>query len=390
MTREDLHTQAIAGFRERFGYEPQALGYAPGRVELLGNHTDYNEGFVLTSAIDRAVAVAGAPREAPEARLSSAEFGDVRFDPRHPVSVPDAKWADYVLGIVDQLQKSGATVEGFDAYLTSSVPGGAGVSSSAAVLVGTAQLLLALYPHVIGMDAMGLARLCRAAENDFVGAPVGILDQFSSVFGRGGHALFLDCRTLQWKAVSLPSDQCRILIADSGVKHALAAGGGYSERRAQCEEAARILTDGRSDKLRDVTWEALEARAETLDPVLLKRARHIVGENRRVEWGVTALESGNLAAFGEMVSNTHESCRDLFENSCPEVDCLVELAQGHTGVWGAKLTGGGWGGCAVILHTPEVTDSLCAVLTEGYTQKFGKAPTLIPTYAAPGAEAVLL
>ncbi len=388
MTQQALFQQAKEGFRARFGYAPHALGYAPGRVELLGNHTDYNEGFVLTAAIDRAVVVAGALREVPEARLVSESFGEIRFDPSRPESQPDAKWADYFLGVVDQLNKAGARIGGFDAFLTSSVPGGAGVSSSAAVLVGAAQLLLSLYPHVIGMDAMGLARLCRAAENEFVGAPVGILDQFSSLFGREGHALFLDCRTYAWKAVALPSERCRILIADTGVKHALASGGGYTERRAQCEEAARTLTEGTSDKLRDVTWEILEARASELDPVLLKRARHIVGENKRVEWGIEALRSGNLGAFGEMVSNTHESCRDLFENSCPEVDNLVETAQKHSGVWGAKLTGGGWGGCAVIFHTPEVEASLCAALTENFSQKFGHAPTLIPTYAAPGAEAV--
>jgi galactokinase len=390
MIQGRLQERATEGFAARFGHRPEAVGLAPGRVELLGNHTDYNEGFVLTAAIDRAVAVAGAVREAPEARLVSESFGEVVFDPAHPTSQPGATWADYSVGVVDQLRKIGAKVEGFDAYLVSSVPGGAGVSSSAAVLVATAQLLLALYPHAIGMDAMGIAALCRAAENEFVGAPVGILDQFSSVFGRAGHALFLDCRTLSWKAVALPGERCRILIADTGVKHALAAGGGYAERRAQCEEAARVLTSGASDKLRDVSWELLEERARELDPTLLKRARHIVGENRRVEMGVAALEAGSLATFGEMLINTHESCRDLFENSCPEVDCLVETALTQPGVWGAKLTGGGWGGCAVILHTPEAEDALCAALMETFEKKFGHAPTLIPTVAGPGAQASLV
>ena len=309
------------------------------------------------------------------------------FDPASPETQPDALWADYVLGVVDELNKAGASVGGFDAYLTSSVPGGAGVSSSAAVLVGTCELLLALYPNALGMSPMAIAKLCRAAENHFVGAPVGILDQFSSVFGREGHALFLDCRSLDWKAVALPSDRCRILIADSGVKHALAAGGGYTERRAQCEEAARILTEGQSDKLRDVSRELLEERGASLPAELHRRARHIVGENWRVQLGAEALEAGNLAAFGEAVNNTHESCRTLFENSCPEVDALVETAQEHPGVWGAKLTGGGWGGCAVILHTPEATESLCAALTDGYFARFGKSPNLLPTLAGPGADA---
>ena len=385
-TRDALIERAAGGFRARFGREPHAVGYAPGRVELLGNHTDYNEGFVLTAAIDRAVAVAGAVREAPEARVVSEERGEARFDPRAPESNPESLWADYILGVVDQMGKSGIEIGGFDAYLSSSVPGGAGVSSSAAVLVGVAELLLALYPNVLSIDPMGIARLCRAAENHFVGAPVGILDQFSSVFGQSGHALFLDCRSLAWKAVALPSERCRILIADSGVKHALASGGGYAERRAQCEEAARLLTDGASDKLRDVSRELLEERGGSLPSELHRRARHIVGENWRVELGVAALEAGNLAAFGETVSNTHESCRTLFENSCPEVDALVEISQAHPGVWGAKLTGGGWGGCAVIFHTPEAQEDLCAALTDGYRSRFGRAPGLIPTVAGPGAD----
>jgi galactokinase len=388
--QDELIRQAHAAFIEQFDYEPHSVAVAPGRVELLGNHTDYNEGFVLTSAIDRGIAIAGAAREVPQVRIASSDFGMVRFAPEKPVSDPNAKWADYVMGVVEELQQAGVTLGGFDASIVSTVPLGAGVSSSAALLLATAKICLALYPHVLDFDPMGIAKLARRAENNFVGAPVGLLDQFSSAFGKAGHALFLDCRSLEWRAVPLPSDKIAILIADSGVKHALAAGGGYTERRAQCEEAARILTEGASDKLRDVSRELLEEKATTLDPILERRARHIVYENWRVQMGAEALEAGNWAAFGETVSNTHESCRRFFENSCPEVDTLVEIAQSQSGVYGAKLTGGGWGGCAVILHDPAVTDALCDALTVGYEKQYSKRPGLIPTVASSGAESFRL
>ncbi|MBC8104570.1 MAG: galactokinase [Cytophagales bacterium] len=391
MDRSELIEEARVAFVSRFGHEPEVVGVAPGRVELLGNHTDYNEGFVLTSAIDRGIAIAGCAREVPSARVTSLDQeGTVTFDPSAPSKDPNATWSDYVKGVVDELNKAGATIGGFDALIASNVPSGAGVSSSAALEVATAQLVLSLYPHRLMVDAMGLAKLCQRAENNFVGAPVGVLDQFSSIFGQAGHALFLDCRTLEHRTVRLPADRARILIADSGVKHALALGGGYRERRAQCEEAARWFAarypnDG-IKTLRDVTPEMLEASEGKLEATLAKRARHIVYENMRVKMGAEALQGGNIAAFGEMMSNTHESIRRFFENSAPEVDALVEIAQEQRGVYGAKLSGGGWGGSAVILHEPDITEDLCAALADGYRQRFDRDATLLPTVAAQGAE----
>jgi galactokinase len=369
-----------------------ACGIAPGRVELLGNHTDYNEGFVLPAAIDRGIAIAGSPRETPRARVASTAYENTAtFDPSAPDKDPEAAWANYVKGVVDEFNKAGLTVGGFDAAVASSVPTGAGVSSSAALLVSTARLLLAIHHNEFGVDPMELAKLCRRAENNFVGAPVGLLDQFSSVFGKAGHALFLDCRTLEHRAVRLPAEEAAILIADSGVKHDLADGGGYKERRAQCEAAAAWFAERTKEPikaLRDVSPEMLEEYASQMDATLEKRARHIVYENKRVQLGAEALEGGHIQAFGEAMSNTHESCRRFFENSCDEVDVLVETAQSQSGVYGAKLTGGGWGGCAVILHHPEVAESLSASLTEAYQAKYGKAPVLLQTVAAQGAESV--
>lgn len=391
--RNALIDAARAAFVERFGYAPQACGIAPGRVELLGNHTDYNEGLVLPAAIDRGIAIAGSMREGPQSRLASGQFeGFVTFDAANPEHDPKAKWADYPKGVVSELNKAGGEIGNFDAIIISNIPSGAGVSSSAALLVSTANLLMTLYPNLRFMDDMELAKLCRRAENNFVGAPVGLLDQFASVFGRAGHALFLDCRSLEHRAVRLPQEEAAILIADTGVKHTLAAGGGYTERRAQCEAAAAWFAQqtGQPIKtLRDVDPKMLEEYADDIDPLLGKRARHIVYENVRVEMGAAALEAGNLPTFGEMLSNTHVSCRRFFENSCDEVDSLVEIAERQEGVYGAKLTGGGWGGCAVILHHPGASEPLSAALTKEYAARFGKAPILLPTVAAQGAEAVL-
>ncbi|MDX1933910.1 MAG: galactokinase [Capsulimonadales bacterium] len=396
MYRNELIEAARVAFIDRFGYPPQACGVAPGRVELLGNHTDYNEGFVLPAAIDRGIAIAGSPREVPHARIASTQYeGVVSFDPAQPERTPEAAWTHYVKGVVDELNKTGATVGSFDAIAVSSVPVGAGVSSSAALLVATAQLLLTLYPHPLLIHAMELAKLCRRAENEFVGAPVGLLDQFSSLFGEEGHALFLDCRTLEHRRVRLPASDAAILIADTGVKHDLAAGGGYRERRAQCEAAAAwfaVRTGKPIRTLRDVTPELLEELASELDATLEKRARHIVYENKRVRMAAAALEAGNISAFGEMMSHTHESCRRFFENSSEEIDALVEIAQRQPGVYGGKLTGGGWGGCAVILHHPDVTDSLKDALTREYSVRFNtdvaSRLSLLTTVASQGAEAV--
>jgi galactokinase len=392
MDRNELIEEARAAFVAKFGAEPETAGVAPGRVELLGNHTDYNEGFVLTAAIDRGIAIAGCAREVPRSRVFSTGQPNVAtFDPAALDHDPDNHWADYVKGVVEELNIVGANVGGFDAAAATNIPQGAGVSSSAALLVSTAQFLLSLYPHPVSIDAMALAQLCRRAENNFVGAPVGLLDQFSSVFGAAGHALFLDCRTLAHRSVRLPADKAAILIADSGTKHALAAGGGYTERRAQCEAGAAWFAERTGVKitaLRDVTPEMLEAHASEMDPIIEKRVRHIVYENMRVELGAQALEAGNLIAFGETVNNTHESCRRFFENSVPEIDTLVEIAQGQPGVYGAKISGGGWGGCAVVIHEPGALDSLSEALRKGYHDRFGKEVGLLPTVAAQGAESV--
>nr|WP_309691088.1 galactokinase [Armatimonas sp.] len=393
MTREQVIEAARAAFLAHYGVAPTAVGVAPGRVELLGNHTDYNEGFVLTAAVDYVTAIAGAHSERPLTHLaSSADFPEATFDPTAmEKSTGEDRWANYLKGIIDELQKTGTPVGKFAGFVVSSVPDGSGLSSSAALLVAAARLLTTLWPDPLADSPMELAKLARRAENGkFVGAPVGLLDQFSSACGLAGNALFLDCRSFAWRAVPLPSDKAGILIANTNVKHELAAGGGYSERHGQCLQAARQLL-GRGDaKLRDVTPALLESKGIGLNPVLKQRAHHIVYENARVEKAAEALERGDLAEVGRLMKQSHESCRRYFENSCDEVDLLVEVASALPGVYGAKLTGGGWGGSAVILHDPTVIENLKTALTESYTAKFGKAPTLLTTTAAQGAEGIAL
>ena len=391
LTREQVIEAAQATFLAHYGLAPTAVGVAPGRVELLGNHTDYNEGFVLTAAVDYVTAIAGAHSQRPLTPIAtSAGFPEATFDP-HAMekSAGEDRWANYLKGIIDELQKTGCPVGNFAAFVTSSVPDGSGLSSSAALLVAAARLLTTLWPDPIAADPMELAKLARRAENGrFVGAPVGLLDQFSSACGLAGHALFLDCRSFTWKAVPLPAEKAGILLANTNVKHELAAGGGYSERHGQCMQAARQLV-GRGDaKLRDVTPALLESKGIGLDPVLKQRAHHIVYENVRVEKAAEALEQGDLFEVGRLMKQSHESCKRYFENSCTEVDFIVELACNQPGIYGAKLTGGGWGGSAVILHDPaeDITEALNAALIKGYTEQFGAAPTLLATTAAQGAE----
>ena len=393
MTREQVTEAACAAFLAHYGVAPTAVGVAPGRVELLGNHTDYNDGFVLTAAVDYVTAIAGAPSERPLTQLAtSASFPEAAFDPATmEKSAGEDRWANYIKGIVDELQKAGCPVGKFAGFVSSSVPDGSGLSSSAALLIAAARLLTTLWPDPLAESPMELAKLARRAENGrFIGAPVGLLDQFSSACGQAGHALFLDCRSFAWKAVPLPSNKAGILIANTNVKHELAAGGGYSERHGQCMQAARQLLGRGDGKLRDVTPALLESKGIGLDPVLKQRAHHIVYENARVEKAVEALEQGDLFEVGKLMKQSHESCRRYFENSCPEVDLLVELACAQPGVYGAKLTGGGWGGSAVILHDLTITEDLKVALTDGYTATFGTTPTLLTTTAAQGAEGIRL
>ena len=354
---------------------------APGRVELLGNHTDYNEGWVLSAAINHAVLARGSAQPGRDVSIRSAfSSGPVKIglDNLKPLE-GDAGWANYSLGVVDCLQAEGFTINGFSAEFESDLPAGAGLSSSAALEVSTARLLMKLFNLEIA--PMHLAKLCRRAENDFVGVQCGLLDQVSSIFGRSGHAIYLDCREETVETVPMaPATQ--LLVFQSGVDHRL-VGGEYNERRLQCFAAASALG---KRALRDVTGAELEAARAQLDPLVYRRAAHVVGENERVLAGVDCLRAGDSLAFGELMFASHESSRVNFENSTPELDALVELARDEPGVLGSRLTGGGFGGATISLVSREHAAGIAANLAKRYTARTGNRGQAYLCEAADGAQ----
>jgi galactokinase len=319
------------------------IAHAPGRVELLGNHTDYNEGLVLSAAIDRGVTVHGGPREDGRVVLAS-----LSLEKRVDVPMADfdkqeeESWANYPLGVVRVFGNRGYAMGGFAMEIVGDLPIGAGLSSSAALEVATATFLKKLFRWQI--EPLQLAKLCRQAENEFVGVNCGLLDQVSSVFGKRNCAIFLDCREETVERVPFPGNVA-LLITHSGVKHAL-VGGEYNERREQCFSAARKMG---ARALRDVTSAELEAARGKLSALEYRRAAHVVGEIERVSQGVEFLRSANARGFGELMFASHESSRTNFENSTAELDALVHIARSEESVYGSRLTGGGFGGATVSL-----------------------------------------
>ena len=321
-----------------------ASGYAPGRVELLGNHTDYNQGVVLAAANDRGLTVTGIRRDDDVIQLTSKLIGasvTASLSDLHPLT--QDRWANYALGVVEQFRTAGHKIGGFAADVSGDVPAGAGLSSSAAFEVATADFVMAL--HDLRIDPLAVAKLCQRAENDFVGVQSGLLDQATSVFGRADHVVYLDCRSDEIRTIPLPAGLAMV-IAQSRGKHDLLASL-YNQRRAECAAAARALG---VTSLREVTPAQLDVASPELDPLLRRRAAHIVGENDRVFRAVDILESrGKPDEFGALMNASHESSRANFENSTADLDRLVEIAQSLPGVFGSRLTGGGFGGGTVTL-----------------------------------------
>ena len=339
--------------------------YAPGRVELLGNHTDYNEGVVLSAAIDRGVTLTGERTGSSRVALCSATLG-LTFEADADALAPshENEWANYLLGVLDVFQKNGLPVGGFSAEIQSNLPLGAGLSSSAALEVSTAMLLQKLFG--LNLDRLTIAKLCRRAENEFVGVNCGLLDQVSSAFGKAGHAIFLDCRNETVETTPFP-DGVELLITQCGVPHRL-SGGEYNERRLQCFDAAARLG---AKALRDVTSAQLEAGKATLPELSYRRAAHVVGENERVLCGIELLRCGDVKGFGSLMFASHESSRHNFENSTPELDALVEIAQTLPGVLGSRLTGGGFGGATVTLLERDKAQAVKEALVAKYQERTG-------------------
>ncbi|MBE3576745.1 MAG: galactokinase [Limnochordales bacterium] len=372
--RHERLTCLYEEFHRRFGDAPAAdfpirAVRAPGRVNLIGEHTDYNGGFVLPAAIDREVIMVGRRRPDHEVRLYSLDYqeeaaGDVRTPDRtaHPT------WSRYVHGVVWALQQRGFKPGGFEAVLTGNVPQGAGLSSSAALEVATAMLLQTLFD--LPLSGPEMAALCQEAENRFVGVNCGIMDQFISRMGRQGTALLLDCRSLEYRWVPLPDERVRIVIANTAVVRGLVASA-YNVRRAECEEGVRLIRQWEPtvSQLRDVTPEMLEKYASHLPEPVRRRVTHVVAENQRVLETVAALEEGDWQRCGELLVASHASLRDLYEVSSPALDLMVELALSVPGVLGSRMTGAGFGGCTVSLVREEAVEQFLATVIPEYRRR---------------------
>ena len=328
---------------------------APGRVNLIGEHTDYNDGFVMPAALDFATWVTVSPLEQRKLKIFSQNFNEeIEVDLDDPNLSARRSWSDYPVGVAVTIERAGYRLRGAELRIRGNVPIGAGLSSSASIEVATAQALVA--NSGLNIDRRELALLCQRAENEFVGARVGIMDQFVSLFGEPHKALFLDCRSLEFELLPLP-DNVRLIICNTMVKHALAASA-YNERRAQCEEGVNHLAQFLPNvkALRDVNIEELEQYRKELPEVVYRRCRHVVTENARVLAAAEALEQRDMARFGSLMAKSHASLRDDYEVSCKELDVMVELADKLEGVYGARMTGGGFGGCTVNLVRDDKAD----------------------------------
>ncbi|MFC3025411.1 galactokinase [Vibrio zhugei] len=369
-------------FQRVFYYQPQSLIHAPGRVNLIGEHTDYNDGFVLPCAIDYHTVVAASPRPDRIVRVVACDYDDEQdeFDLDAPITFIENKlWANYIRGVVQCLITRGYALSGADLVISGNVPQGAGLSSSAALEVVIGQTFKTLCQLPLSQSEIAL--IGQQAENEFVGCNCGIMDQLISAQGQQDHALLIDCRSLDTQAIPMPSDVA-VMIINSNKQRGL-VDSEYNARRQQCEEAARHLG---VNALRDVTLADFERQQDQLSPVVAKRARHVISENHRTELAAKALAAGDLAQMGELMEQSHRSMRDDFEITVQEIDTLVTIikevihSQG-----GVRMTGGGFGGCVVALVPPHLVEAVRHAVTTQYHAKTGLKETIYVCKAVNGA-----
>jgi galactokinase len=378
---QDLAAATKAAFEQTFDYPPRGVFRAPGRVNLIGEHTDYNDGFVLPMAIDRAVWVAASPRQDRQVRLLALSLE--KDEPLYfslDGLMPDAKarWSNYVRGVLAMLERAGHRLGGLDLVYAGNVPIGAGLSSSAAVEVAMATAADRLFD--LNLPGIELARICQRAEHEFAGTQCGLMDQLISVEGEEAHALLIDCRHFTWEAVPLPAGES-VIVCDTGKRRGLATSA-YNERRAQCEESARRLG---VPALRDLDGETFEARAGELPPLLRKRARHVVYENARTLQAAEALRQGDTAGSGRLMDESHASLRDLYEVSSEELDLMSALARSQPGCRGARMTGAGFGGCVVALVQEAAAQAFIETVGPAYERQAQIKPSLYVCQASAGA-----
>ncbi len=380
----------VDAFRDRFGAEPNVVARAPGRANLLGAHVDYSEGWVLPAAIDRAVWVAARPARGAETRFAALDLGEeATFDvvePTLPVSERGgpASWVDYPQGLAWALGRRGIEVPPIEAVFGGDLPIGAGVSSSAAVEMA----FLVAWEQLAGFELDGIERagIGRQVENEYVGVQSGIMDQFASVHGREGHALLLDCRSLEHELIPTPEDLV-FLVADTGVRRALASGTGFNDRKSECFRAADLLRPhlpGLST-LRDLEPADLDRLRHLLEPPLDRRARHVVTECRRVLDGAEALRQGDLHALGDLMAQSHRSSRNDYDVSIEELDVLQEAAAGAEGCYGARLTGAGFGGCVTAITREAAAGHVREQTVTAFEHRFGRRPEIHTCRVGAGA-----
>jgi galactokinase len=403
-TRRDLVSwgrmnDLAARYREIFGDGgPLRVVRAPGRVNLIGEHTDYNGGPVMPMALAMAVRIALVPQAGPMVRLWSEQFAErAEFVLGQPPPANTPQWLRYPMKVAEVLAEAGVPPVGFNGIIDGDVPTGAGLASSAALEVATAlAILVAAKPDLSagpaetvavahGLTTARLAQICQEAEHR-VGVRCGIMDQFVSLHGRRGHAILLDCRSLAYEAVPLPTDRARVVIIDSGVRRKLSTAA-YNERRSQCEDGVGRLRKFNPDlrDLGDATTEFFQAHTAILPRVVVRRCRHVITEIARVRESAESLRAGDLEQFGRLMNESHDSLRDDYEVSGPELDLLVSIARGVVGVFGSRLTGAGFGGCTVTLIQPESVEALRAAVLARYEKTTGLVPRLWVTEAADGA-----
>lgn len=378
-----VERHAVRCYEKAFDAAPRWIASAPGRVNLIGEHTDYNDGYVLPMAIEQRTTLVADLNDDMTCNLHSLTTGDsATFQINGELQRGEPAWSNYVRGVIAGFQRRQMPVRGFNAVIDSTVPLGSGLSSSAALEVATATLLEAITGQ--RLDPVQKALLCQKAEHEFAGVPCGIMDQFISVMGRQDHLLLIDCRTQKGELVPFHDPALAMLIINTNVRHSL-ADGEYGKRRAQCEAAAQALKVG---ALRDVTPVALEAAKPTLDPVNYRRARHVISENTRTTEAARCLRAGQWERLGELMYASHTSLKDDYEVSCVELDLVVELARKigtAGGMIGCRMTGGGFGGCAVALIQAEHAKVIGDRIGEAYLAATRNHATIFLSRPGPGA-----
>lgn len=360
-----MEQQLKKRFEEKFSSAPLMVK-SPGRINFIGEHTDYNEGFVLPAAIDKFALAAVSKRNDNSIHLFSTAYNEYHVSSLQDLSSAGKQWPSYILGVVHQLQEHGSSLSGFNLMITGNVPIGAGMSSSAAIECASIFALNELFEA--GISKTDLAKMAQKAEHDFAGVKCGIMDQFTSLFGKAGHVIRLDCRTLEHEYVPFRSASLKIVLLDTCVRHSLASSA-YNERRRQCEEGVELIQrhEPGVKSLRDVNMLMLKKYIK--DPLIYRRCQYVVEETERLNQACLYLTENNMSAFGAKMYATHEGLSHLYEVSCPELDCLIEAVRNCDAVLGARMMGGGFGGCTINIVKDEAVEQVIAMAAKTYREQ---------------------